>query len=113
MSQSTIEKIIASFRRSMRKPLSPEEELRNLEKRLKADPEPILVCPKCGAYLKWRDENGDIKELFPLKPTGRCKVFSPEREFCPKCGSELKDCWRLKQKVYDEEGGNRDYAIIY
>jgi len=111
--KSAIEKIIESFRRTVARPLTPEEELKNLEKKLKGAAEAILVCPFCKAYLKWREPSGAIKEIFPLVPPRKNRrAVLPTGEWCPKCGKRLPEGWRWKQHVFSEEGSNRDYEVI-
>ena len=111
---STLDRIFETLRRATFRKPTPEEELEKLRERLQSGLEIILYCPHCKGLIKWKEPNGDIKELFPLLPPGKGnRTFPMKKEFCPRCGKILADGWRVKQGVYDEGGGNRDKEVLY
>jgi len=111
--ESTIQKIVDTFRRGESKPRTAKEELERLNEELEKQRKVILQCPHCKAPLKWKEPDGRISEIYPLIPrtARRSFTFLETAEYCPKCSLRLEKRWRLKQKVYSEERSNRDYKI--
>lgn len=112
--KNTIEKIIQSFRRGESEPRTAKEELERLDEELEKQRKVILRCPHCKAPLRWREPDGRISEIYPLNPrtARRSFTFLETAEYCPKCSKRLEKRWRLRQKVYSEEGSNRDFEVI-